>query len=409
MIRGLATFAVRPNAKLSMTNTPARNLAASLNSASVNLSAALCKEDFDSNGELSSPEALALNSALDGVLCAACKDSGFSGEKDSMMEFVLNGKRVLLNGVGSMSCLETHTASSFGKRTAAFLTRGTFIDRKSVIYSPLFDKNHLHSVVSNIFVNSKLNETQKLIKIATWESITCELISNHPELDLEIPMALAAGVSLTKDIVEAPPNVANPSYFASIATDLGREFPSLLKTDILERSECEALGMGLFLGVSRGSSTPPKFIHIRYSCGKPRKRIAIVGKGVTFDSGGYNLKVGPGSLIELMKFDCGGAAAVLGTAKSLALLRPNNLQVDFYIAACENMISGEALRPGDVISASNGVTVEVNNTDAEGRLTLADAILIAQDRENLDQLIDIATLTGACIVALGDKVGGLYS
>jgi len=145
--------------------------------------------------------------------------------------------------------------------------------------------------------------------------------------------------------------------------------------------------------------------------GVPEKdlvKVALVGKGLTFDSGGYNLKAGAGSMIELMKFDMGGCGAVFGCAKAISQLRPKNVEVHFISAVCENMISDESMRPGDILVASNGKTIEVLNTDAEGRLTLADALVYA-DGLGVDIIVDLATLTGACIVALGEKVAGLYS
>ena len=131
-------------------------------------------------------------------------------------------------------------------------------------------------------------------------------------------------------------------------------------------------------------------------------------QGLTFDSGGYNIK-SAASMIEMMKFDMGGAGATLGCARAIAELQPDDVEVHFIIASCENMVDGAGLRPGDILVASNGKTVEVNNTDAEGRLTLADALLYAQNHTEAETIVDIATLTGACMVALGPDVSGMYS
>jgi leucyl aminopeptidase len=166
--------------------------------------------------------------------------------------------------------------------------------------------------------------------------------------------------------------------------------------------------MGAYLGVAQGSDLPPKFIHLTYTpSGEVKRRVALVGKGLTFDSGGYNLK-GPGSMIEMMKFDMGGSAAVLGAARAIGQLRPADVEVHVLVASCENMISGGAIHPGDVLRASNGKTIEINNTDAEGRLTLADALVYACKLEP-DAVVDLATLTGACVIALGDEIAGLWS
>lgn len=166
--------------------------------------------------------------------------------------------------------------------------------------------------------------------------------------------------------------------------------------------------MGSYLAVAKGSMYPPQFIHLTYCPPDPvARRLAFVGKGLCFDSGGYNIKSAASS-IELMKFDMGGAAAVLGAARTLAELKPANVEVHFIIAAAENMVSHHSYRPGDVVTASNGKTIEVGNTDAEGRLTLADALVFAE-RLGVDAIVDIATLTGACIIALGESYAGLWS
>jgi leucyl aminopeptidase len=217
---------------------------------------------------------------------------------------------------------------------------------------------------------------------------------------------VADGVILARELVAAPPNVATPAMLAETAEAIARDHG--IEVEILEKEACEELGMGAFLGVSQASDLPPKFIHLTYKpAGTPRRKLAIIGKGLTFDSGGLNIKAGAGSMIEMMKFDMGGAAATLGAAKAIAQIKPD-VEVHFISAAAENMISGNALHPGDIITASNGKTIEVNNTDAEGRLTLADALVFAE-KLGLDAMIDLATLTGACIVALGDSIAGLWS
>jgi leucyl aminopeptidase len=222
---------------------------------------------------------------------------------------------------------------------------------------------------------------------------------------LAIGQRITDGVILARDMVSAPPNVITPLALADLATELAETYGLSLK--ILERAECEDLGMGAFLGVAQASDLPPKFIHLVYKPdGTPRRKLAIVGKGLTFDSGGLNLK-GPGSGIEMMKIDMGGAAATFGAAKAIAQIKPD-VEVHFISAATENMISGHAMRPGDILTASNGKTIEVNNTDAEGRLTLADALVFA-DKLGLDAMVDLATLTGACVVALGEDIAGLWS
>ncbi len=225
------------------------------------------------------------------------------------------------------------------------------------------------------------------------------------EAAIERSQQLCSGVILARELVFAPANAVTPLTIAQTAQALATEYG--LALEILEREDCEKLGMGAFLGVAQASDLPPKFIHLTYHpSSTPRKKVAIVGKGLTFDSGGLNLKVS-GSGIEMMKTDMGGAGATLGAAKAIAQLKPD-VEVHFISAVTENMISGRAMHPGDILRASNGKTIEVNNTDAEGRLTLADALVFA-DKLGLDAIVDLATLTGACVVALGNHIGGLWS
>ncbi|MBD2046640.1 leucyl aminopeptidase [Coleofasciculus sp. FACHB-64] len=216
---------------------------------------------------------------------------------------------------------------------------------------------------------------------------------------------LSSGVILARELVAAPPNECTPITMAQTAQAIASNHN--LQLEILEQEECEKLGMGAFLGVAKASDMPPKFIHLTYKPeGTPRRKVAIIGKGLTFDSGGLNIK-GAGSGIETMKMDMGGAAATLGAAKAIGQLKPD-VEVHFISAVTENMISGHAMHPGDILKASNGKTIEVNNTDAEGRLTLADALVFAE-KLGVDAIVDLATLTGACVIALGDDIAGLFT
>ncbi len=217
---------------------------------------------------------------------------------------------------------------------------------------------------------------------------------------------ICAGVELARELVGAPPNSLTPSALANTAKSIGNDFN--LDVKILDRKDCLAKGMGAFLAVSQGSDLDPKFIHLTYKPkGEVKKRIAIVGKGLTFDSGGYNLKVGA-SQIEMMKYDMGGSAAVIGAARAIAEIRPSQVEIHFLVATCENMVNGSAVHPGDIVKASNGTTIEINNTDAEGRLTLADALVYACNLKP-DAIVDLATLTGACVIALGEEIAGLWT
>mmetsp|Transcript_14740 Transcript_14740/g.30319 ORF Transcript_14740/g.30319 Transcript_14740/m.30319 type:complete len:610 (-) Transcript_14740:37-1866(-) len=226
--------------------------------------------------------------------------------------------------------------------------------------------------------------------------------------EISTAIALNAGTSLCKDLVNSPPNILNPLSMASLAKQIAKESNGCMKCEVFDAKECERRGMGAYLGVARGSETEPQFIHLTYTPrkGKSKRKLAVVGKGLTFDAGGYNIKT---AMMELMKFDMGGSAATLGAALATSKLEPSNTEVHFIVAACENMVSERAMRPGDILTASNGKSIEVLNTDAEGRLTLADALVFADKELEAEKIVDLATLTGACMIALGNQVAGVWT
>ena len=216
--------------------------------------------------------------------------------------------------------------------------------------------------------------------------------------------ALDAGLQLAKDLGNEPPNICNPNYLLAQARKLGRA--GKVKVSQLDEKKMTELGMGAFMAVSQGSDQPGRMIIIQYSGGKKGDApVALVGKGITFDTGGISLKPPPG--MDEMKFDMCGAASVLGATKAVieAALPINLLTI---VAAAENMPSGRATRPGDIVQTCSGKTVEILNTDAEGRLVLCDALTHALTFKP-KAIVDVATLTGACIVALGSHASGLYA
>ncbi|HUL91962.1 MAG TPA: leucyl aminopeptidase [Burkholderiales bacterium] len=216
--------------------------------------------------------------------------------------------------------------------------------------------------------------------------------------------AIAAGMSLTRDLGNLPGNVCTPAYLAESAARLGREWK--LAVEVLEKRDMEKLGMGSLLSVTKGSHQPPKFVILRYwGTGKKERPVVLVGKGITFDTGGISLK--PAAEMDEMKFDMCGAASVLGTLRAVAELRLK-LNVVGLVPTCENMPGGAATKPGDVVTSMSGQTVEILNTDAEGRLILADALSYAE-RFEPQAVVDIATLTGACVIALGHVCSGLFA
>ncbi|MCB5190250.1 leucyl aminopeptidase [Methylobacillus arboreus] len=216
--------------------------------------------------------------------------------------------------------------------------------------------------------------------------------------------ALASGVSFAKDLGNLAPNYCTPTYLAEQAKALVKSHG--LQVEVLEQADLEKLGMGSFLGVTKGSVQPPKLIVLQHKKGrKNQKPVVLVGKGITFDTGGISLK--PGADMDEMKYDMCGAASVLGTFKTIAELGLP-LNVVGIIPTCENMPDGNATRPGDVLTSMSGQTIEVLNTDAEGRLILCDALTYAE-RFEPQAVVDIATLTGACVIALGHHASGLFS
>ena len=224
--------------------------------------------------------------------------------------------------------------------------------------------------------------------------------------------AVAAGVEMARECANRPGNHATPSHLASEAKKLGKRYG--FKVEVFDRKQIEKLGMGSFLAVAQGSDEPPRFIVMRYhgvpatagqGKGKAGAPVVLVGKGISFDSGGISLK--PGSEMDEMKFDMGGAASVLGTMRAIGELRPS-VNVVALIPSCENMPSGRAVKPGDVVRSLSGQTIEILNTDAEGRLILCDALTYAE-RFEPSAVVDVATLTGACVVALGHHHSGLFA
>jgi leucyl aminopeptidase len=233
--------------------------------------------------------------------------------------------------------------------------------------------------------------------------LTSDKVSNDATTAVRRGEAIAEGVALAKDLGNLPGNICNPPFLADTARALGKEFTFDVK--VLEREDMRKLGMGSLLSVGQASAQPCKLIIMNYKRGGKARPIVLVGKGVTFDTGGISLK--PGANMDEMKFDMCGAASVFGAVKTVARLDlPINLVA--IVPAVENMPGGNASRPGDVVTSMSGQTIEILNTDAEGRLALADGLTYAE-RFDPECVIDIATLTGACVIALGNFTSGLFA
>ncbi|OGL71607.1 hypothetical protein A3D69_01980 [Candidatus Uhrbacteria bacterium RIFCSPHIGHO2_02_FULL_54_11] len=254
------------------------------------------------------------------------------------------------------------------------------------------------------FVKLKKTPEEKPHEVKSWEIVTSN--GNHARLakrGMELGEIVAQGTIFARDLVNEPAMEMTPKNLTRVAEAVAKNSGGSVKVKLLMRDEMKKLGMGGVLGVAQGSDHGPVFVHMEYKAPKARKRVSIVGKAVTFDSGGLSLK--PAEYMTHMKCDMAGAAAVLGIFSVLAELKPR-VHVDGIFAAVENMPSGTAIRPGDVLKAMNGKTMEVLNTDAEGRLTLADALSYASTLKP-HYLVDLATLTGACMAALGEEISGL--
>lgn len=373
------------------------------------------------------PEAAAFDAERGGGLASALEEADFKGEAGALVCVRVSGRgpRYLCAvGVGEH---QTFDASLVGSGVSAAFREKAKI-KTAALFVPSLCKDcpcpealkvfrrKLQAVIETILVeinpdNRFKGNGTKNLKSCKLEKLT--IFSDDKEgteKALEAARRVAKGVHLARELVSAPANYCTTVTLAQAARAIAEEVG--LECKILGLSELEALGMGCYLGVAKGSLYPPQFIHLTYRphgapSGAPVKKLGFVGKGLCFDSGGYNIKRAETS-IELMKFDMGGAAAVLGAAKVIGAAKPSGVEVHFIAAAAENMVSRAAYRPGDVLVASNGKTVEVGNTDAEGRLTLADALVYAEKLQ-LNAIVDVATLTGACVIALGESYAGLFS
>ena len=253
-------------------------------------------------------------------------------------------------------------------------------------------------------LKSKKSETRRpLRKMTLFIDSRADLAEG--EKAINHAQSISIGQSLTKDLANLPGNICHPSYLADLAEQLAEDY-SAMSVNVLDEAELKEMGAGAFVSVSQGSDQPGKLICMEYMAGaSDEKPIVFVGKGITFDTGGISLK--PGAAMDEMKFDMGGAAAVFGAMKSIAEMKlPIN--VIGVVAAAENMPSGRASRPGDVVTSLSGQTIEILNTDAEGRLVLCDALTYVE-KYDPDIVIDVATLTGAVIIALGHEATGLMS
>jgi len=370
------------------------------------LAVAVFKDEKTTGGILKDLDAL-----VGGHIASIIKTEEFTGESGDTAYFVFAAKgknkasRLLLIGAGERADYKTSDVAILaGTAARSFRKRNV----KSFALAPRSDGDAVDSatnaatgVVTSQFELDKYKSSDKNTKAIDTFVLYVEG-ANEKDLKNALTRGEIIGDSMnfTRDLANEPPNILHPTEMAKRAEKMAKE--TGLKCEILDHAKMEKLGMGSLLSVTFGSAQPPKLIVLRYepkkSTGKKGELLALVGKGITFDTGGISIK--PAEGMDAMKYDMSGGATVIGTMRAIGLLKPT-IPVIGIVAAVENMPDGKATRPSDVVTASNGKTVEILNTDAEGRLVLADAVVYAE-RQGATRIVDMATLTGAVIIALGD-------
>ncbi|MFY9179416.1 MAG: leucyl aminopeptidase [Venatoribacter sp.] len=366
---------------------------------------------IDQSGKLSTA-AQAIDKASNGFLSARFANQDIEGKAGQTLLLPVvsgtNAQRVLLVGTGK-EAVNALTANKILNAIASATgkLKGTVALAISELANEQISESWLAEQTALAFGNAQYSyqDTKSKPESATLAD-TLIWLGSDVNAALQRGFAIAKGVSYAKTLGNLPPNICTPSYLAKQAEQLGAD--SKLKVTIIDEKELEKMGAGAFVSVAKGSSEPGKLIIMEYQGAKDSKQAPhmILGKGITFDTGGISLK--PGAKMDEMKFDMCGAASVFGTVKALLELQPN-INLVAMVASAENMPSGHASKPGDVITTLSGQTVEILNTDAEGRLVLCDALTYGINNYQPQSLVDIATLTGACMAALGGVNSGLFS
>jgi leucyl aminopeptidase len=364
----------------------------------------------------------AVDTALDGMLRDCATGEGFEGKPLQTISVHTGGKiaakRVVVVGLGaktefSAPSLRDVAATVCNFANRAGLTSVGFVlpAGKGPLVQLAAEGVHLGCYRFTKYLSSE--EAKKPLSVTSF-GIFLDAKGSKPNAQqsrdvaasLERAQIIATSVNRARDLINEPAAAMTPTALAQEAERIGKRHKSVTVT-VLDAKKCQELKMGMFLAVARGSAQEPRFIHMVYKPGKKAtKRVALVGKGITFDSGGYSLK--PSASMEDMKVDMSGAAAVISAMDAIASLG-SDCEVHAIAPCCENMVSGAAYRLGDVLISMDGTSVEINNTDAEGRLILGDALTYARTKVEPDELFDFATLTGACLVALGSYTAGVFS
>jgi leucyl aminopeptidase len=366
---------------------------------------------------LLSKAALELNNTSPGAIQAQLALGDFTGEKNRTTWLYnvanINAKRVLLVGLGkvdkfNIEALVSVTQTAVNSLKTANVTQvvSFLSDELSPELQASGVRQSITAMADTLYSFNQFKSNKDEIPAPSLDSWT---LAHRTEQDFSVALkqgtAIAAGMNLCRDLANMPGNICTPTYLAQIAQELAAN-KAKCELKILEEADMRALGMGSFLSVSKGSDQPGKMVILHYNGGNAGDApFVLVGKGITFDTGGISLK--PGAAMDEMKFDMGGAASVLGTLKACIDMQLP-LNVIGVLAAAENMPSGHASKPGDIVTSMSGKTIEILNTDAEGRLVLCDALTYVE-RFNPSAVVDIATLTGACITALGHHTSGLLA
>lgn len=361
-------------------------------------------------------ETALFNKALSGALHTYLKSDEFTAKEGQFCRFPTIGKiasqSVMVVGVGKRLELNLRTirklVAELTKRVKSAKFPKLAIDLTSDVFGQ--EKTDLLAQVvvegailgSYTFSKYKSETRDKPKEIGEVWLLTQPARLQYMANGIDHGVLYSEATCFARDLINESPSITTPMYLAQAAQKLGKK--DEVAVEILDEKEIRKLGMNAYLAVARGSAEAPKFIKLTYK-GGGKKKVVLAGKAITFDTGGLSLK--DAKNMETMKLDMAGAAAVLGIFKALPLLKPS-VEVVGLIAACENMPGPRASKPGDVVTALNGKSIEILNTDAEGRLTLADVLSYAV-REKPDYIVDLATLTGACMVALGEEIAGLFS
>ena len=356
------------------------------------------------NGHLKKTEAVQkLDKAMNGALLAHAKDEDFRGRTGEVLKVPTRGRVtagwVVLVGAGD--------ATSDGRRLAAQAFRSAKRQRSVAVVPPDAELGTVRLIAEGAVLGAyRYDEHLTGARRPKGGAKACVIlvddVTDEQADAVEEGRAIGEATNLTRDLVNAPPNEMNPPALADAAAAAAKE--AGVKCEVWKKARIEKEGMNLFLAVNRGSSIEPRLIHMTYAPPKPRAKVAFVGKGITFDSGGLCLKP-PKSMLD-MKCDMAGAATTIGIVLAAARLQLP-VEVHGVVGATENMTGASAYRPGDVFKSLEGKTVEIINTDAEGRLVLADVLFYAT-KLGCNCIVDHATLTGACMVALGKYRAGLY-